>query len=45
MMLDEAGKMKGMLYLHDGDDTEFTAQKAEAPTEPRQVPVRRVKRW
>jgi hypothetical protein len=43
--IDNAGNMSGMLYLHDGDQTEFTAEKAEAPPrrEPRRAPRRR--RW
>jgi hypothetical protein len=43
--IDKAGKMKGMLFLHDGDETEFKAEKAEAPPprEPRLVTRR--KRW
>ena len=43
--INEAGKMGGMLYLHDGDETEFTAEKAEPPPprEPKLVPRRR--RW
>lgn len=39
--IDEAGNMEGMLYLHDGDETEFTAEKAEAPAEPERQPTRR----
>ena len=43
--IDKAGKMKGMLYFHDGDETAFTAEKSEAPVvrEPRLLPRRR--RW
>ncbi len=43
--INKAGKMKGMLFLHDGDETELTAEKAEAPAEPAREPVRRGKRW
>lgn len=37
--------MSGKIYLHDGDQTEFAAEKADAPPrrEPRVVPRRR--RW
>lgn len=41
--IDKAGKMSGMLYLHHGDETEFTAERGEAPPkrEPRPQPRRR----
>lgn len=35
--LDKVGNMKGMLYRHDGDESAFTAEKAEVPSEPRQT--------
>ncbi|MEO6601130.1 MAG: hypothetical protein ABIQ16_14725 [Polyangiaceae bacterium] len=43
--IDKAGKMKGMLYLHDGDETEFTAEKTAPPAEPRVAPPPRGRRW
>jgi hypothetical protein len=43
--IDTAGKMKGMIFLHDGDETEFTAEKAEAPAEPVRQPTRRGRPW
>ncbi|MEI9948250.1 MAG: hypothetical protein WDO74_04550 [Pseudomonadota bacterium] len=31
--VDEAGKMNGMLYFHDRDETEFTAERGEPPAD------------
>jgi hypothetical protein len=42
--IDKAGSMSGMQYLHDGDQTKFTAENAEAPARCEPVfPPRR--RW
>lgn len=41
----KAGKMTGMIFLHDGDETEFRAEKSEAPAAPKRIPpARRVRR-
>jgi hypothetical protein len=39
--IDEAGNIQGMIFLHDGDETEFTAERGQAPAAPKRIPPAR----
>ena len=41
----KSGRMTGMLFLHNGDETAFEAEKSEAPPVATERPQARRRRW
>lgn len=39
--IDQSGKMSGMLFFHERDETEFRAEKSQAPAAHKRVPLAR----